>query len=241
MRAKFNHIRLRQITVSQDNLLKRFIFDQEFAYKMANHPLHACIGQWLPKGQGEKVLEVGCGPGKYVALLSTLGFNVVGVDPYKFPTWDILRKETSSQLLDNVFAEELPFEDQAFEHVVCLGALLYFREPKKALAEIYRVVKPGAKVIIRTVNKNNLYTLFTGKKLDPASYNLYSMSELINLIENSGLIVSKNFSYGFYPPIGTDLWWYLVCVWIAVPIQHVLSFLLKPENKVNNIVFAFKK
>ncbi|WP_066377077.1 MULTISPECIES: class I SAM-dependent methyltransferase [unclassified Anabaena] len=234
----FEKTRIRQLQESQDRLIKRFLFEQDYAKNMAVHPLHACIGDWIELGQSNQVLELGCGPGKYVALLSTLGFNVVGVDPLVFPSWEMIRENTSATLLDSVYAENLPFSSEYFDHAVCLGALLYFESPEKALSELKRVVKPGGKIIIRTVNKNNLYTLNTGKKLDPASKNLYSMPDLIQLIENSGMIVEKNFSFGFWPPLLTDLWWYLLSVYISPSLQVQLSNLLKPENRINNILFA---
>ena len=80
-----------------------------------------------------------------------------------------LRQETSAELIESVFAEHLPFPDQYFDHAVCLGALLYFKDPRQALLEMRRVLKPGGRVVLRTVNKENLYTLWTRRKLDPAS------------------------------------------------------------------------
>ncbi len=191
-----------------------------------------------PDSKPVSVVEVGCGPGKYVAMLSALGYDVTGVDPISFPDWEIINKSSNVKLIDKVYAENLPFPDESFDHAVCLGALLYFDDPDKALQEIFRVIKPGGKVIIRTVNKNNLYTRRSGKKLDPASKNLYSLPELIAVIKKNGFIVSDSYAYGFWPAIWTDLWWYIVRVWLPIPVQDFLSNLLPAENRVNNIVFC---
>jgi len=75
---------------------------------------------------------------------------VTGVDPFSFSDWELLNKNPKINLLDKVFAENIPFPDQSFDYAVCLGALLYFDDPLKGLNEIFRVVKPGGKVIIRT-------------------------------------------------------------------------------------------
>lgn len=228
----------RQIIVSQNRLLRRFIFDAAYTRAMAAHPSNACISDWLPGGTGEKLLELGCGPGKYVAMLSTLGYQITGVDPLEFPTWKMLREKTSAELLPRVHAEQLPFPDDSFDHAVCLGALLYFDDPERALREMYRVVKPGGKIIIRTVNTDNLYTRRTGKKLDPASKHLYTLAELTDLLERCGFRACRAFAYGFWPPFWTDFWWYLVTVWLSVDVQNYLSSKLRPEYRVNNIVFA---
>lgn len=228
----------RQIGDSQTELLSRLLFDKQYAQKCGRHPLHAKILEFISPAQGPRVLELGCGPGKYVALLCSAGFDVVAVDPYSFPSWELIQANSSARMHDKVFAESLPFADASFDQVTCLGALLYFEDPVLALAEIRRVLKPGGRMVMRTVNKNNLYTLKTGKRLDPASRQLYSMDELIALIQKSGFSVIDSFSYGFWPPAFTDIWWYLTCMWIPVWVQDRLSQWIKPENRVNNTVFA---
>jgi ubiquinone/menaquinone biosynthesis C-methylase UbiE len=235
---KIKKISSHQISTSQDKILRRFLFDATYTNTMALHPAHACIKEWLPDSSSKKLLELGCGPGKYVAMLSTLGFQVTGVDPYEFPTWKLLREKTNAKLISNVVAEDLPFDDDTFDYAVCLAALLYFDDPENAMIQMRRVLKPGAKIIISSVNRTNLYTLRTGKKLDPASKNLYSLQELVSVIEKSGFMVSKKFSHGFWPPILPNFWWYLSCVLIPFSLQHQLSLFLKPENRVNNRIFA---
>jgi ubiquinone/menaquinone biosynthesis C-methylase UbiE len=228
----------RQIIASQDKMLKRFLFDDTYTNAMASHPAHACIKEWLPEGSGKMLLELGCGPGKYVAMLSTLGFQVTGVDPYEFPTWKLLRDKTNAKLISNVAAEQLPFADNSFDCAVCLGALFYFDDPEQALIQLHRAIKPGAKAIITSVNRTNLYTLRTGKNLDPASKNMYTLPELVNVIEKCGFTVSRKFSYGFWPPMLPNLWWYLICVFLPLRLQDLLSSFLKPEHRAINNIFA---
>lgn len=229
----------RQISAAQSRQLSRYTFDAAYTRAMAAHPSNACMSDWLPGGTGEKLLELGCGPGKYVAMLSTLGYRVTGVDPLEFPTWKVLREGTSAELLPGIRAERLPFPDASFDHAVCLGALLYFDDPERALRELRRVVKPGGKVIIRSVNRDNLYTRRTGRKLDPASKQLYTLAELTELIDRCGFRAVRAFAHGFWPPFWTDFWWYLVSVWLSVDAQNYLSSKLRPEYRVNNVVFAF--
>lgn len=227
-----------QIVRSQDRLLRRFLDDRGFAQTMSHEPLHACLGDWLSVRDGDQVLELGCGPGKYVAMLANLGFAVTGVDVHAFPSWDLLRQKTSCRLYADTRAESLPFESGTFDHVVCLGALLYFDQPSDALKEARRVLRPGGRLVVRNVNSKNLYTRRTGRNIDPASKNLYTREELVSLIEQCGFTVTRMFSYGFWPPWGVRLWWYLVCVWLPDWAQDRLSRLLKDEARVNHVVFA---
>jgi SAM-dependent methyltransferase len=237
----FQNLRNEQINKSQNKLLNKLLVDSNFTKKMFRHPLHCSMAKWLPEnGTGINVIELGCGPGKYVAMLSTLGFNVTGVDPLIFPTWDTLLQRSNVKLLSGVFSESLPFKDNEFDHSVCLGALLYFSNPEKAMQELKRVLKPGGKIIVRTVNATNLYTINTGKKLDPSSKQLYKMDELVSLLQHTGFTIHQSFTYGFWPPVLTNFWWYLQCVWLPLWAQELLSSLLPARNRVNNIVFASK-
>jgi glycosyltransferase involved in cell wall biosynthesis/SAM-dependent methyltransferase len=44
----------------------------------------------------------------------------------------------------------LPFADSAFEAVIALNAFEHYRDPRQAAHEIYRVLRPGGRVLIRT-------------------------------------------------------------------------------------------
>lgn len=228
----------RQVANAQDKLLRRLLCDAEYAELAVRHPANACIGDWLVERKEKSLLELGCGPGKYVALLSTLGFDVTGIDPFEFPTWELIRHKTAARLTSGIKAESLPFADNTFDSAVCLGALLYFDAPMHAMTELRRVLKPAARIVVRTVNKTNLYTLTTGKKLDPASKHLYTLQELEHLLRESGFRVCKSFSYGFWPPVCTTLWWYLSNVVIPMAFQDLMAKLVEPRHLVNNIVFA---
>jgi ubiquinone/menaquinone biosynthesis C-methylase UbiE len=227
----------RQIAESQTKLLESFLCDSSVAIEIAKQDSHARISDWLQVENRGNILELGCGPGKYVALLSSLGFNVTGVDPYQFESWNTIESHKNVMLSSGVYAENLPFHDDQFDNAVCLGALLYFESPITALKELSRVVKPGGRIVLRTVNRNNLYTKITGNKLDPASKNLYTMDELKLLVKSAGYEVHSAYSYGFWPPVLTNLWWYIVCVWLPQEFQDLLSRLCPPANRVNNIMF----
>jgi SAM-dependent methyltransferase len=217
--------------------IERLSSDRAFAAERGASPEYACIAQWLKPHQG-RVLELGCGPGRVVALLATLGFEVVGVDPYSFPTWEPLRKLSNVELRDGVRAEDLPFGDAAFDHIACLGTLLYFDDPDRALDEMRRVVRPGGRLVLRTVNSGNLYTGRTGRKLDPSSHTLLSLDELVGLVERHGFKVERRFANGFWPPVATNAWWYVQNVLLPFSALRALGKATPEGHRVNNVVLA---
>ena len=96
------------------------------------------------KGPQVRVLDVGCGNGRWSRYLSPMVGWIDAVDP-----GDAVRHgATVNAALPNVRwskarAEELPFPDGAFEVVLCVGVLHHLRDPVRALRELRRVLKPG--------------------------------------------------------------------------------------------------
>jgi ubiquinone/menaquinone biosynthesis C-methylase UbiE len=228
----------RQIQSKQRREIERLANDRAYAARMARHPAHASIGDWIVPEAGRRVLELGCGPGRYVAALATLGFEVVGIDPHAFPEWDTLAQLPNVTLKSDVRAESLPFEDATFDHVACLGALLYFDDPDAGLREARRVVRPGGRLVLRTVNRGNLFTRRTGARIDPASRQLYTLDELREVTTRAGFRVESSFTFGFWSPFAPNFYWYLVAVWMPLSVQAVLSALTPARHRLNNVVFA---
>ena len=79
----------KKIHCFQRNEIMRLANDRQFAAACSLRPHYSRIGAWLPPGGRGRVLEIGCGPGLYVAMLASMGYDVVGVDPTKFETWEI--------------------------------------------------------------------------------------------------------------------------------------------------------
>jgi SAM-dependent methyltransferase len=229
--------RWQRIHEAQARELDALLHDRDYALAMAKSPHYSRIGDWIERGSG-RALEIGCGPGRYVALLAHLGHEVIGCDPIKYETWVKFEPLRSVQFMAGVRAESIPFPDGHFDHVACMGALLYFADPRRALQEIRRVLKPGGRLIVRTVNRNNLKTLITRKTLDPGAPNQFNLGELEEFLRAGGFSVSHSMAYGFWPPIANGWWWYVSNCSLSVRSQLVLSSLTPRQLRVSMTVFA---
>lgn len=91
---------------------------------------------------GQRLLDLGTGPGVAAAAAQTRGAVVTGVDVS--PRMIALAR-TQHPGIEFQVAEvtELPFPDAAFEIVICNFALGHFPKPDAALAECVRVLAPG--------------------------------------------------------------------------------------------------
>ncbi|MFO7715509.1 class I SAM-dependent methyltransferase [Desulfosarcina sp.] len=90
---------------------------------------------------GETVLDVGCGTGASIAPLLEKGLDATGIDPSPYML-DILAAAFGNRVsLYRGIAEDLPFDDNSFNHACLFTSLEFVDDPKKALSEAFRVAK----------------------------------------------------------------------------------------------------
>jgi ubiquinone/menaquinone biosynthesis C-methylase UbiE len=107
----------------------------------------------LAAAPGERILDVGCGPGFYCAeLLDEVGADgrIVGLDgsPHMLA---LARRRCEGH--DNVEFHEadataLPVADASFDGAICVQVLEYVADTPSGLAELYRVLRPGGRVVV---------------------------------------------------------------------------------------------
>jgi ubiquinone/menaquinone biosynthesis C-methylase UbiE len=96
---------------------------------------------------GDSVLEIAPGPGYFCIELSRLGnYQITGLDISKSFV-QIARAKVLKAGVRVDFrqgnASAMPFEDQSFDFTFCQAAFKNFTEPVRAIAEMYRVLRPG--------------------------------------------------------------------------------------------------
>jgi glycosyltransferase involved in cell wall biosynthesis/SAM-dependent methyltransferase len=89
-------------------------------------------------------------------------------------------------------AHRLPFTDRIFDAVIALNAFEHFREPKRVARELFRVLRPGGKVLIRTAFLQPLHE----KPWHFYNCTRYGLEEWFKDFETEELHVSDNFSPG---------------------------------------------
>lgn len=100
--------------------------------------------------RGERILDLAAGTASSSASLAQSGADVVAAD--FSPGMLAEGKKRHGHLLNLTFVEAdataLPFDDDEFDAVTMSYGLRNVNEPKKALAELQRVTKPGGRLVI---------------------------------------------------------------------------------------------
>lgn len=111
------------------------------------------VNEMLMPGPGEHLLDAGCGTGLFTLDFLNAGAAVVGLDvsvpmlraavakargcPFSAVAGDMLR---------------LPLRDGSFDKTVSVTALEFIAEGRGAVAELFRVTRPGGLVVVATLN-----------------------------------------------------------------------------------------
>jgi len=132
--------------------------------KIVNYEIDELLRFIDPKDD-DVVLDVGCGSGENIILLSKVVKKIIGVD---FSEGMVKRaveriKEHKIQNAECFVRDvtDLQFEDNSFDKVVCVSVLQYLDDKscEKALSELIKVTKKRGYVILHVKNSFSLYSL----------------------------------------------------------------------------------
>jgi len=145
------------------------------------------IRRLLPTSHEVRILDAGCGNGRYSLKLAELGYrNLFAVDLFEAPLRSAEFDYRQASL------DALPFEDDQFDFVICNSVLYYLDDPAAGLREFRRVLQPGARVFFTCHTAWSLYTLWRflkrmaglesvehlkGVQFQPASYYLRALRD----------------------------------------------------------------
>jgi ubiquinone/menaquinone biosynthesis C-methylase UbiE len=133
-----------------------YIFERFGPYRALQEEVLSRVEASLSNGMPRadvRVLEVGCGPGNFSCILAEAGFSVVGIDPY-VGLIDLAREKRRALRLSHLAFQHGDLAgggvlwDSSFDQVVSIHSLYAHPEPRRLLAEVCRVLKPGGHAVI---------------------------------------------------------------------------------------------
>ena len=180
----------------QPNPVERAVLRARYGYRHLRSPLPDWFGRvvglfaygksvpWVPNG---RMLDVGCGGGANLRAMQALGWEPHGVD------FSPLAVQTCRQSGLDVFQGELSqagFQDGAFDLVSAHHVIEHVADPAALLREMFRIVKPGGMLLLRTPNSAALGRGWFGADWYandvPRHLTLFSPDNLVVLAEKAG-------------------------------------------------------
>ena len=187
--------------------------------------------------EGDKVLDVGCGSGKFIELLpQKMLYGVDVSDKYL----DIAKERGYEEVYQtDLSVDQLPFPNELFDSAICMEVLEHLFDPIHALAEMNRVLKPNGTLIISVPNIGWLpcrlsllagyFSDFQNTTLAPSHIRFYTIKRLKYILSQTGFKAIKVY--------GTADFLY------KIPFQKVMNFFAKivPTIFASNPIFYIKK
>jgi ubiquinone/menaquinone biosynthesis C-methylase UbiE len=131
-------------------------------------------------GPDKKVLDAGCGAGRFAVHIAQSGSRVtlLDVSEEQISLAEARFKELElDDRADGFFVEDIcdlgVFEDHTFDTTVCYGGALnyLFENATRGLSELIRVTKPGGSVLVSVMSRWGVIRMTIGsERLDPESF-----------------------------------------------------------------------
>jgi len=154
--------------------------------------------EWLDIPPGGTALDVGSGPGNVTASLARAAGPeglALGVDISEPMLARAVRAQAGPQVgFLRADAQRLPFRDQTFDAVLSIAMLQLIPKPSAALAEMARVLRPGARmaVMVPTARRAGALT----RLLPDGGAHFFTEDEIADTLEDLGLVKVRTKSVG---------------------------------------------
>lgn len=178
------------------------------------------VAQMLPAGSS--VLEVAPGPGYFAIALAKAGdFRISGLDiSQTFVEIAQRNAKAANAPVDFLHgnASAMPFDESAFDFLLCRAAFKNFTEPVRALEEMHRVLKPGGRAWIIDLRRDtpieeishavdNMHLGIVNRAVTKLTFRFMLLKRAYTVAELQQLIARTPFATGDFreSPIGFEV------------------------------------
>jgi SAM-dependent methyltransferase len=194
----------------------------------------------FPVGPGDRVLDMGCGGGRHAFALYRRGADVVALDLNESDLREVATMFEAMRLEGEVperataevvrgSAYQLPFEDASFDRVVAAEILEHLPADADAMAELFRVLKPGGLIAVtvpRWLPEKVCWALSDDyHEVEGGHVRIYKGTQLKQRLQATGLVYQgEHHAHALHAP-----YWWLRC---AVGVSNDAHPLVKAYHRL---------
>lgn len=192
--------------------------------RVMHHVHKAILSRWVRPG--DRVLDAGCGPGRYSIELANLGANVTAGD-ISGGQIAMAQQSFAAHLrqplpLAQFDIKALPFRDDTFDCAIALGAVLSHAAAgaEAAAQELVRVTRPGGLIVVSVLSRENYYLPYVIEQA--RTYGIQSVNDAIvegRPLPHTSSIPWREFSHAELETLGKDLG----CTAVSISASNVLA------------------
>ncbi|GAA0920964.1 class I SAM-dependent methyltransferase [Nonomuraea longicatena] len=176
----------------------------------------------LPVGPGERVLDLGCGGGRHAFEVLRRGADVVAFDMDQSELDNVAAMFVAMDKAGEVpvgaggetvkgTALDMPFEDGSFDRVIAAEVLEHIPDDMTAMAEIFRVLKPGGSAAVTVPSflpERICWALDEDYHTAPGGHvRIYTLAELSAKLKSTGFEIGPHHhAHGLHAP-----YWWIKC------------------------------
>lgn len=152
-----------------------------------------------------KLLDIGAGPGLFLAEAKKRGWRVAGIEPSAWAV-DHAQKDLQVSGMRQGDVGALPsIPAQSFDCVVAFDVIEHLVGPKKFLAEANRILKPGGLLVMATPRFDSLLAKLMGRRwycIFPAHIHYFTRRSMNDALKKAGFTVAQEKTHTRYLGLG---------------------------------------
>ena len=144
----------------------------------------------VPSG---KLLDIGCGGGRFMNRMKRVGWEVEGIDFDEKATEKITLRYGMKTYTGDLLSYRLP--DASYDAITMSHAIEHLFDPERTLRECLRILKPGGRLVVTTPNVDGAAAALFGKFWrgwePPRHLHLFSVKALKLILLKAGFEVNE--------------------------------------------------
>jgi ubiquinone/menaquinone biosynthesis C-methylase UbiE len=150
--------RLIEVDYDQTEMPAAYDAGRGYSPRALRHWLET-VSRNIPVRQGSRILDVGCGTGRFSAALAEhFGSEVDAIDPSEKMLEQARRKPHAGVRFQKASGEQLPFPDESVDLVFMSMVFHHFDAPEIVAQECCRVLRPTGSLCLRAGTREQIST-----------------------------------------------------------------------------------